>query len=107
MTVSYLTTRPLPGPPYTTSVDAALVLHRRHDGVRFDQCQSASRPRGLQIQTAVWSCGVVVPQIFGQHSMQLALIPDVGAHGIPGACAHVFPQVVGPVDRLTGGLLGW
>ena len=43
-------------------------LHRRFDGARLDQRQPGGRTRRAQIKAAVWSLGVVVPQILGQHA---------------------------------------
>jgi hypothetical protein len=51
-------------------------LHRRHAGVRPDQRQPGSRVWRVQVQAAVRPCRVVMPQVFGQHPMQLALAPD-------------------------------
>ncbi|HEY3691609.1 MAG TPA: hypothetical protein VGL46_15155, partial [Pseudonocardiaceae bacterium] len=48
-----------------------------------------------------------VDHLLGPPKFEIACnaITDVNAHVIPGACAHVIPQVVGPGDVLPGGLL--
>jgi len=67
MTVSYLTTRPLPGPPYTTSMDATQLRRAAGDSADDERHAGAG-----QSSPSVWSkdrwsmaCAVVVVDLPG------------------------------------------